>query len=101
VPGSDVNPYLTIAGVLASIRDGIDTAIAPGPESSGDAYLQETTPLPRNLGAAGEVFKNSAFVRDQFGQEVVDQYSAAALWEWSCFENVVTEWEHDRYYENI
>lgn len=101
VPGSDVNPYLVIAGVLASIRDGLDSEIDPGSQSTGDAYQEQTAPLPRNLGAAGEIFKTSPFIHAQFGQEVVDQYAAAALWEWSCFENVVTEWEHQRYYENI
>ncbi len=59
VPGADVNPYLAVAGVIASIRDGIAHAIDPGPPSSGDAYQQETQKFPPHLGLAADAFLSS------------------------------------------
>ena len=101
VPGSDVNPYLVMAGMLASVRDGIEHSTDPGPMRTGDVYQENVDPFPRSLGEAAERFRSSRFIRDAFGQDVVDQYAAAAAWEWSCFENAVTDWELHRYYENI
>lgn len=101
VPGADANPYLVLAGMLASVRDGLATAADPGPMRSGDAYREHVDPFPRSLGEAAERFRSSAFIASTFGPDVVDQYAAAAAWEWHCFEQAVTDWELHRYYENI
>ena len=103
VPGADINPYLAIAGLLAAVGDGIELDIDPGPERKGDAYQVKsaTEQFPKNLGAAAERFKSSEFIMRHFGPAVLEQYGSAAEWEWECFQHAVTDWELERYFENI
>lgn len=101
VPGADVNPYLAVAGVIASIRDGIAHAIDPGPPSSGDAYQQETQKFPPHLGLAADAFLSSEWVAATFGPAVAEQYGLTAQYEWNQFLDAVTDWELDRYFEVI
>lgn len=101
VPGADVNPYLAVAGVIASIRDGIAHAIDPGPPSSGDAYQQETQKFPPHLGLAADAFLSSEWVAAAFGPAVAEQYGLTAQYEWNQFLDAVTDWELDRYFEVI
>ena len=101
VPGADVNPYLAVAGVIASIRDGIAHAIDPGPPSSGDAYQQETQKFPPHLGLAADAFLSSEWVAAAFGPAVAEQYGLTAQYEWNQFLDAGTDWELDRYFEVI
>ncbi len=101
VPGADVNPYLAVAGMLASVSRGLDDAADPGPAASGDAYQGQVRTFPSHLGEAAERFISSPAMAAMFGDEVVEQYGLTARWEWTAFMNAVTDWEHDRYYESI
>ncbi len=101
VPGADVNPYLAVAGVIASIRDGITNGTDPGEPSTGDAYQQETQRFPEHLGVAAEAFLASEFVTAAFGATVAEQYGLTARYEWQQFLDAVTDWELDRYFEVI
>ena len=60
-----------------------------------------TEQFPKNLGAAAERFKSSEFIMRHFGPAVLEQYGSAAEWEWECFQHAVTDWELERYFENI
>jgi glutamine synthetase len=101
VPGADVNPYLAVAGVIASVRDGITKGTDPGEPSTGDAYQQETQRFPEHLGLAAEAFLASDFVQSAFGTAVAEQYGLTARYEWNQFLDQVTDWELDRYFEVI
>jgi glutamine synthetase len=101
VPGADVNPYLAVAGMIASVRAGIIGESDPGPAATGDAYQHETKPFPEHLGVAAEAFLASPFVADAFGAAVAEQYGLTARYEWSRFLDAVTDWELDRYFEVI
>lgn len=101
VPGADVNPYLVVAALIASIRDGLDHSVDPGPPAEGDAYRNRSNVLPTHLGQAAEAFISSEHMKEIFGEEVVEQYGLTARWEWTAFMNAVTDWEHERYYESI
>ncbi len=101
VPGADVNPYLAVAGMIASLRAGMSGAIDPGPAATGDAYQQATTSFPQHLGLAAEEFLASPFVTGAFGAAVAEQYGLTARYEWSRFLDAVTDWELDRYFEVI
>jgi len=102
VPGADVNPYLVVAGLLASIRDGMAREVSPGAPVEGDAYTQDVSMrFPTHLGLAADALAASQFAVRELGPDVVEQYSLAAQWEWSTFQEAVTDWELDRYYENI
>jgi glutamine synthetase len=102
VAGADVNPYLAVAALIASMRDGMAKGTDPGAPREGDAYQQEVSVrFPTHLGLAADAWTSSAFVTKAFGADVVEQYGLTAQWEWSRFQEAVTDWELDRYYENI
>ncbi len=101
VPGADANPYIAIAAMLASVADGIERGLDPGPAVVGNAYDREVAPLPRDLRDASRAFGASAFARAALGERVVDHYAAAADHEWQAFMATVTEWEVARYFEHI
>ena len=99
VPGSDVNPYLAIAAMLAAGIAGIEEKIEPPAPSSGDAYEGKAEHIPTNLRDATEALKGSKMLRAAFGDAVVDHYVHAAAWEQEAFDRVVTDWEIARGFE--
>jgi glutamine synthetase len=102
VPGADVNPYLAVAALIASMRDGMAKKSDPGAPREGDAYQQEVAVrFPTHLGLAADLLASSRFVSKVLGADVVEQYALTAQWEWRRFQEAVTDWELDRYYENI
>jgi glutamine synthetase len=102
-PGADCNPYLAIAGVLASVRDGIVSQSVPPPPTTGNAYEsdEEHNWLPKALDAAVAAFESSSFASETFGKDVIAQYGANGGFEWAEFMNHVTDWELSRYFESI
>ena len=103
VPGADVNPYLAIAGLLASARDGIANDADPGEPLVGADWERDVAPLPATLGDATAAFRDSSWAAETFGADVVAHYAEAGRWEWERFHaaDVVTEWERRRYFEVI
>ena len=101
LPGADVNPYLGLAAVLASVHDGMTAHAEPGPPHTGDAYADVDTVLPRTLGDAAEAFSRSGFLQSVLGKDVVKHYHAVGAFEWTQFLGAVTDWERHRYLESI
>jgi glutamine synthetase len=95
---SDANPYLILAGVLASAADGIAGRLEPPAATQGDAYRSTTAPkLPNTLGKAVNAFEASAFCKDVFGETFVETFSILARNEEEAFLRHVTDWERARY----
>jgi glutamine synthetase len=101
LPGADVNPYLALAGVLASVVDGVDASLDPGQPTIGDAYANARTNLPSTLRDAAECFLHSEFAAKAFGSDVLKHYHALADFEWRAFMGSVTDWERERYLDSI
>ena len=101
LPGADVNPYLALAGVLASVTDGVERNLDPGPPSAGDAYASGERSLPSTLLDAAESFLHSEFAARAFGADVPKHYHALAEYEWHAFMRSVTDWERERYLDSI
>jgi glutamine synthetase len=103
VPGADVNPYLAIAGLLASVGDGLATQADPGEPLMGWDFDKEVSPLPGTLGEAVPAFRDGAFAAEAFGKDVVAHYAEAGRWEWERFlaPEAVSEWERRRYFEVV
>lgn len=103
VPGSDANPYLAIAGCIAAglwgVERGLDLADAP---VKGSAY-KEGPPgrLPRDLHEATVKMAESAVARELFGEGFVEHFVGSRLWEWRRYQEAVTDWELQRYFEVI
>jgi glutamine synthetase len=102
LPGADVNPYLALSAVLASMGAGIRDAADPGPHVSGDGYgARREGQLPRTLGDSAQAFRGSALARAEFGDDVVEHYCAVAEDEWRTFLLAVSDWDRTRYLDSI
>ncbi len=102
IPGADCNPYLAYTAVLASGLDGIANKIEPPPLFEGDVYAAQHLPrVPYTLRAATDLFANSAFTKQVFGEDVVQHYTHYFRTEQAAFDTAVTDWERQRYFERI
>jgi glutamine synthetase len=101
VPGGDVNPYLTVAALVAAGLHGIERELPLEPALEGDAYASSAPRVPSTLGAAAELLAGSAVAHAAFGADVVDHYVHAAEVELAAFESSVTDWERFRGFERL
>lgn len=103
VVGSDVNPYLAMAGVLAAGLYGIKNKLKLNqPATSGNGYLDRTHGrLPATLDEATQKMKQSALAREILGESFVDHFTRTREWEWRQHLKSVTDWEMKRYFEII
>lgn len=100
IPGSDINPYLTQAALLAAGLKGIEDKLDLSPAATGDMYQDESVPeIPNTLRAATESLRSSTMLRAAMGDFVIDHYTRAAEWEQEEFDRVVTDWEVARGFE--
>ena len=100
IGGSDLNPYLAQAAMLAAGIKGIEDALELAPPTTGDIYQDaKAADIPQTLWAATETLRASAFLREAMGDEVVDHYTQAAVWEQEEFDRAVTDWEIARGFE--
>jgi glutamine synthetase len=99
VGGSDLNPYLAMAAMLAAGIKGIEDKLDLAPPAAGDAYSGNTGRIPETLRDAYKTLKQSQFLRDTFGDEVIDHYARAAEVEIEDFDRVVTDYEVARGFE--
>jgi len=100
IGGSDLNPYLAQAVMLAAGIKGIEEKMALPAATTGDVYEDaKASDIPQTLRAATELLRNSAFLREALGDDVVDHYTRAAEWEQEEFDRTVTDWEIARGFE--
>lgn len=99
-PGSDMNPYLAMAAMLAAGLKGIEEKLALPEPFKGDAYADdETNHIPRTLRDARDALLASDMLKDAFGEETIAHYARAAEWEIEEFNRVVTDYEIARGFE--
>jgi glutamine synthetase len=103
VIGSDVNPYLAMAGVLAAGIYGIKNKLElKQAATEGNGYLDKSAhKLPATLHEATEVMKKSTIIKDILGAGFVDHFTRTREWEWRQHLSTVTDWEFKRYFEII
>ena len=99
-PGSDMNPYLALAALLAAGLKGIEEQLELPAAYTGDAYTDdEANHIPRTLLDAREALLASDMLKEAFGAETVTHYARAAEWEIEEFNRVVTTYEIARGFE--
>jgi glutamine synthetase len=103
VIGSDVNPYLAMAGALAAGLYGIKKKLKlEQAASTGNGYLDESNGrLPSTLAEATIMMKESEAAREILGSYFVDHFTRTREWEWRQHLKAVTDWEFKRYFEII
>jgi glutamine synthetase len=100
VGGSDLNPYLAMAALLAAGIDGIEKKMALEPAFVGDAYGgKDIREIPQTLRDATILMNGSAMLRSAFGDDVIDHYTRAAQWEQEEYDRRITDWEVARGFE--
>ena len=100
VGGSDLNPYLAFAALLAAGIDGIENKMALEAPFEGDAYgAKKVREIPKTLRDATVALDKSKFLRSALGDDVVDHYVRAARWEQEEYDRKITDWEVARGFE--
>lgn len=100
VGGSDLNPYLAMAALLAAGIDGIEKKMALEPAFAGDAYGgKDIREIPHTLRDSTALMTTSTMLRSAFGDDVIDHYTRAAQWEQEEYDRRITDWEVARGFE--
>lgn len=100
IGGSDINPYLAIAALLAAGIKGLEDKLELAPPSQGDVYKnQNAESIPIALREASKSLHGSMMLREAMGNEVVEHYVRAANWEQEEFDRIVTDYEVARGFE--
>ncbi|MBT8458420.1 MAG: glutamine synthetase family protein [Boseongicola sp.] len=100
IGGSDLNPYLAQAAMLAAGMKGIEDRMELAPPTRGDVYEDaKAADIPQTLRDATGTLRGSGFLRSALGDDVVDHYVRCAEWEQEEFDRVVTDWEIARGFE--
>ncbi|WP_312359070.1 glutamine synthetase family protein [Agrobacterium sp.] len=100
VGGSDLNPYLAMAALLAAGIDGIENKLELEPAFVGDAYGgKDVREIPKTLRDATAFLDGSKMLRNAFGDDVIDHYVHAGRWEQEEYDRRVTDWEVARGFE--
>jgi len=99
-PGSDSNPYLVYAAMLAMGMYGIEKQIDPGEPFVGNGYLASGFPrVPGSMVEAIAAWEGSHLPELLFGRTVAHHYLHTARLEQEAFDQAVTDWERRRYFE--
>jgi glutamine synthetase len=102
VPGGDINPYLSIAAMLASGLDGIEKKLALEPPAPGNPAALGRPPLARTLRDSIEAFRQSDFITEIFGKEFQAHYLLSREAEQEAFDSwmaaQITDFEFQRYF---
>lgn len=99
---ADTNPYLLIAAQIAAGLDGIEDGADPGDPELGDGYANEdATPLPNDQAAAIAAARESAFLSDLLGEDLLGVWLGQAEREHDFVAAQVTPVEVERYLRNF
>jgi glutamine synthetase len=101
LPGADVNPYLTLAAIIAAGLHGMDAELELEEPVTGNAYAADKPRVPSTLRDAAALFEGSTVAREAFGDEVVEHYLNHARVELAAFDSAVTDWERVRGFERL
>ena len=99
IGSADANPYLAIAASLAGGLYGLENELNLNEDASTNAYSTLKKPLSRNLEQALNRLEKSKVASKYFGEEFIKLFLAIGRNEISLYEEAVTDWEFNRYFE--
>jgi glutamine synthetase len=99
---SSVNPYLSLAGLLVTMKDGLDRNLDPGPPEERNIYdaIAAGKPvqrIPVTLGEALEELEHDEVVRQALPGDMYRVFMHYKRDEWERFISTVTEWDVKEY----
>ncbi|MDQ6922349.1 MAG: glutamine synthetase, partial [Candidatus Dormibacteraeota bacterium] len=84
---------------LAAGLNGIEQVLPLPPAFEGNAYESDVKRFPNTLRDAIAALEGGEMARQAFGEEVVDHYLNYARTEQRLFDQVVTCYERERFFE--
>ena len=100
--GADINPYLSVAAMLAAGLDGIEEKMVLEPAAPGNPGALNRPALSRTLKGSSESFNASPFIDRVFGQEFKAHYALSRQAEIDAFDSwmaaQITDFEFQRYF---
>jgi Glutamine synthetase len=99
---SSVNPYLSMAGLIVSMADGIRRNLDPGEPEERNIYEamsqgKEVRKIPMTLGDALEALRADEVVRSALPGEMFTVFEHYKRDEWERFCAAVTDWDVKEY----
>jgi glutamine synthetase len=101
VAGSDSNPYLVLAAVLAGVLHGLERREDPGPPVVGNAYDQAPVQLPLTWEASIAALQNAAHLPRWLGERFCRLYAAVRQGERDRFHARITPTEYEWYLTTV
>ncbi|HET7410658.1 MAG TPA: glutamine synthetase family protein, partial [Paracoccaceae bacterium] len=101
VAGSDANPYLATAAILAAALAGLDAGEEPPAPVEGQITPGLGDPLPLSWAAAERRFSRSAFIADWLGDRFRHIFSAQKRQERARMMRLVTDREYEVYLRKV
>ncbi|MFD2236817.1 glutamine synthetase family protein [Aureimonas populi] len=95
LPSSDANPYLALAGSLASGWLGMANGLEPDQPTDRTVNEDGVISLPRGLLEAVAAFEGEACFHDVFSREFVGTFSGIKRGEHETFMQVISPWERE------
>lgn len=101
--GVDANPYLVAATVLAGVRHGLAGRVDPGPETTGNGYVeaQDAPPIPLDWRDAIATATASTFLKDALGADMHRTFCAIKAAEYARVARTVSEVDFDLYLHTV
>ena len=96
-PDGAMNPYLSIALILAAGMDGIRKKKEIKETADGSKEKQ----LPRTLEEAIESFRKDDFIKGVLGEKICEAYITEKTKEWNEYMMNVSEWELKKYLRKL
>jgi glutamine synthetase len=99
---SAVNPYLSLAGIIAAMRDGIERELDPGEPEERNIYEameagKEVKRLPMTFGAALEALEDDDVVRSALPGDMYRVFMHYKRDEWERYCAQVSDWDVTEY----
>ncbi len=104
-PDGACNPYLAFAVCLLAGLDGIEKGLTPPPATNVNVFKMgrrqsdrvDIETLPTTMDAAIELYENSRFLKQCFGEHVYNQYMYSKKRELNSYRSGVSSWEIENY----
>ena len=99
---SAVNPYLSMAALLVTMRDGLQRSLDPGPPEERNIYDamaagKQVRRIPSTLGEALDALEADEVVRSALPGDMYRVFMHYKRDEWERFITTVTEWDVNEY----
>ncbi len=101
VAGSDANPYLVLAAMLAGVLEGLEQRREPGPPTVGNSYAQSPVTLPLTWDAALDEFRRAERLPRWLGERFCKLFAAVRQGERDRFHARITPTEYEWYLTTV